>query len=201
MRRKYDRVYQFRIALKGIEPPIWRRIQVPESYTFWGLHVAIQDAMGWLDYHLHAFELTNPATGQRDTIGIPDEDWQDVFPTLPGWEIPISTYFTPDMRDADYLYDFGDSWEHTVTLEEVLPRDRSVRYPVCLAGERHCPPEDCGGIYGYEDLLRMLGDPEDEEHESTLRWVGRSFDPERFEPEKVRFAAPGRRWRKAFVEG
>jgi hypothetical protein len=72
MRRKYDRVHQFKIVLKGIESPIWRRIQVPEIYTFWDLHVAIQDAMGWLDEHLHAFEITNPATCQRDTIGIPD---------------------------------------------------------------------------------------------------------------------------------
>ncbi len=200
MRRKYDRVYQFRIVLKGIEPPVWRRIQVPEIYTFWDLHVAIQDAMGWLDYHLHAFEITNPATLQRDTIGIPNEDWQDEFPTLAGWQIPIGTYFSPDNRVTEYLYDFGDSWEHTVTLEKVFPRDRSVRYPICVAGKRRCPPEDCGGVYGYEDLLRVLADPEDEEHESTLTWVGGSYDPEAFDPKKVRFDDPQKRWRVAFQE-
>jgi hypothetical protein len=201
MRRKYDRVYQLKIVLKGIEPPIWRRIQVPEVYTFWDLHVAIQDAMGWLDYHLHAFEITNPATRQRDTIGVPDEDWQDEFPTLPGWRIPIGTYFSPDNRVSEYLYDFGDSWQHTVTLEKVLPRDRSVRYPICVAGKRRCPPEDCGGVYGYEELLRVLADPEDEEHESTLTWVGGSYDPEEFDPQKVRFDDPEKRWRMAFLEG
>ena len=200
MRRKYDRVYQFKIVLKGIEPPIWRRIQVPDYYTFWDLHVAIQDAMGWLDYHLHAFEITNPATLKRDTIGIPDEDWQDVFPTLAGWQIPVDMYLAPDNRVMDYLYDFGDSWEHTVTLEKVLPRDRSVRYPVCLAGKRRCPPEDCGGIYGYEDMLRILADPGDEEYESTLTWVGGSYDPEAFDPKKVHFDDPQERWRIAFVE-
>ena len=199
MKRKYDRVYQFKIVLKGIEPPIWRRIQVPNA--FWDLHVAIQDAMGWLDCHLHAFEITNPATGQKDTIGIPGEDWQDEFPTLASWEIPIGTYFSPDNRVPEYLYDFGDSWEHTVTLEKVLPRDRSVRYPICAAGKRRCPPEDCGGIYGYEDLLRILADPRDEEYESMLAWVGGSYDPEAFDPKRVRFDDPQKRWRRAFLEG
>ena len=83
----------------------------------------------------------------------------------------------------------------------MFPRDHSVRYPVCMAGKRRCPPEDCGGVYGYEDLLRVLADPEDEEHESTLTWVGGSYDPEAFDPKKVRFDDPQKRWRTAFRAG
>jgi len=198
VRRKYDHVYQFKIVLKGIKPPIWRRVQVPEDYTFWDLHVAIQDAMGWLDYHLHAFEITNRSTHGRDTIGIPSDEWGDEIPVLAGWQIPISAYFGPDNRVADYLYDFGDSWEHAVTLEKVLARDGAALYPVCLAGARRAPPEDCGGVPGYERLLRILADSEDEDHASMLAWVGGSYDAEAFAPEQVRFDDPDARWGTAF---
>lgn len=200
MKRSFDRVYQFKIVLQGIEPPIWRRIQVPEPYSFWDLHVAIQDAMGWADCHLHAFEIPNPATGQLETIGIPHEELQEDLPTLPGWKTPIARYFSPSNPLAGYLYDFGDGWEHAVTLEEVLPSDRAVRYPICLAGERRCPPEDVGGEDGYEEFLRIISDPQDEEHESMLEWAGGSFDPEAFDPAQVCFDDPQERWKAAFQE-
>jgi hypothetical protein len=198
VRRKYDHVYQVKIVLRGIEPPIWRCIQVPEDYTFWDLHVAIQDAMGWLDYHLHAFEITNRSSHRRDTIGIPDDEWEDEIHVLAGWQIPISTYFGPDNRVANYLYDFGDSWEHTVTVEKVLARDGAVRYPVCLDGARRGPPEDCGGVPGYEQLLRILADPANEDRESMLAWIGEPYDAEAFAPEQVRFDDPDERWKIAF---
>ncbi len=87
-------VYQFKLALIGVEPPIWRRIQVPETYSFWDLHVALQDAMGWLDYHLHVFRVARPGAVEVEHIGIPDDDpFEGEKPTLPGWEIPISRYF------------------------------------------------------------------------------------------------------------
>jgi hypothetical protein len=93
VKRKYEHVYQFKIALEGIEPPVWRRIQVPRTYTFWDLHVAIQDSMGWRDSHLHQFTIKNPSTGVMDLIGIPDEDLQEELEVLPGWKKKVADYF------------------------------------------------------------------------------------------------------------
>lgn len=102
MQCRFDQVFQFKVVLKDIAPPIWRRIQVPSTYRFWDLHVAIQDAMGWHDAHLHAFRILNPATGMRETIGVPDENFPDVFPTLSGWDVQIARYFSRDNASADY---------------------------------------------------------------------------------------------------
>ena len=161
---KVERFFQFKISLIGIEPAIWRRIQVPEHYTFWDFHVAIQDAMGWLDYHLHEFKIFNPATGVEVSIGIPDEDLMDNNPMLPGWELDIADYFSIDNPKADYEYDFGDGWLHSIQLEEILPKNGDLNYPVCVGGERSCPPEDCGGVWGYQNLLKILSDPDDKEY-------------------------------------
>ena len=106
MKKKYAQVYQFKITLKGIKPPIWRRIQVPETYTFWDLHVGIQDARGWDDYHLHGFELANPLTGLKQKIGIPDEVFDRGF--LPGGRQKIADYFSMANRTASYDFDDPD---------------------------------------------------------------------------------------------
>ena len=202
MQAQFSDVYQFKVALQEISPPIWRRIQVPASYTFWDLHVAIQDAMGWLDYHLHEFEILNPKTGESEHIGIPDDDgFEDDIQPLPGWEIQISDYFSSENPDAIYSYDFGDDWKHAITLEQIVQKDPDASYPRCMAGERACPPEDCGGIFGYEEFLQAIQDPEHEEHDSMLEWVGGSFDPEGFDPGQVSFDDPRARWRTAFGLG
>ena len=137
----YLQVYQFKIVLLDTKPVVWRRIQVPESFTFWDLHCAIQDSMGWLDCHLHSFDITNPKTGDRATIGIPpDED--DKFgdtETIAGWNAKISDWFTIANPRAKYTYDFGDDREHEVVLEAILPRSKGVKYPVCIDGKRACP--------------------------------------------------------------
>ncbi|MCK4476114.1 MAG: plasmid pRiA4b ORF-3 family protein, partial [Methanophagales archaeon] len=185
MKKKYNQVYQFKIALKGIKPPIWRRIQVPETYTFWDFHVAIQDAMGWIDYHLHEFELVNPSSGLSENIGIPNEDFgREVFPE---WKQKIADYFSMENRTADYVYDFGDSWEHKIQLEKILLREKDINYPICIKGKRACPPEDCGGIWGYEELLEIIRNPEHEKHEEMLEWLGGEFDAEHFDVEEVGF--------------
>jgi len=189
----------FLAALRDITPPIWRRIEVPASYTFWDLHVAIQDAMPWLDSHLHAFRMRNPLTGVIDEIGIPDGDAFEGEPiALAGWTIPLTAYFTSTHDGALYEYDFGDSWEHDVVLESIGTRHPRTKYPRCLAGARACPPEDCGGAAGYEELLDIMAHPEHEEYESTLEWLGGSFDPEKFDASTVRFDDPKKRWRIAF---
>jgi Plasmid pRiA4b ORF-3-like protein len=191
-------VYQFKLVLVGVEPPIWRRIQVPETYSFWDLHVALQDSMGWLDYHLHVFRVAKPETGEVEQIGIPDDDpFEGDKPTLPGWEIPITRHFPRTGTVAQYEYDFGDGWEHELTLEAILPRQAGQKYPLCVDGARACPPEDCGGVHGYEDLLTTIQDPTHEEYERILEWLGGRFDPDKFDPKRVKFDNPARRYKLA----
>lgn len=198
MKRKFNQVYQFYIALRYIKPPIWRRVQVPETYTFWDLHVAITDAMGWQDYHLHEFEIVTPVIGVKVFIGIPDEEFPDEREVLPDHKQKIARYFTLDNRRALYRYDFGDNWEHMVELENIVPREENAQYPRCLAGKRACPPEDCGGIGGYEQFLEALADPDHEEHEMMVNWIGGQFDAEAFDPANVKFWDPAIRRRMAF---
>jgi hypothetical protein len=195
MKKPFLNVYQFKIALLGIRPQIWRRIVVPETYTFWDLHVAIQDSMGWLDYHLHEFEIPNPKTRGPDIIGIPDGEWDDDREVLAGWHTPIGSYFNVKNRIALYKYDFGDGWEHEVRLEGILAREMNRKYPRCLDGARACPPEDVGGVSGYRDFLKAIRNPRHPEHFELLEWAGGRFDPERFVPERVRFANPKTRLR------
>lgn len=196
MKKKFNQVYQFKITLQGIKPPIWRRIQVPETYTFWDLHVAIQDAMGWSDSHLHEFRILNPSTGLEVNIGFPDEELDKKI--LIDWNQKIADYFTMENPLASYIYDFGDNWEHKIKLEKILPREQNVNYPVCIKGKRACPPEDCGGINGYYNLLEVISDPENEEYEEMMEWVGGKFDPGHFDVKEVNFDDPDKRRKMAF---
>jgi Plasmid pRiA4b ORF-3-like protein len=193
---------RFRIELQGIAPSIWREIVVPSSYSFWDLHVAIQDAMGWLDYHLHAFRIRDPETGGAAEIGIPlEDDFDDDLQVIAGWEVPVLSYLNEPGHSAEYEYDFGDCWNHHVLLQEIMDRERGVKYPRCTGGERACPPEDCGGIWGYQALLEVLDDPAHEEHEEMREWVGDRFDPGQFDPDLVKFDNPQKRRRIAFADG
>jgi PHD/YefM family antitoxin component YafN of YafNO toxin-antitoxin module len=195
----YETVYQFKVTLKGIRPPIWRRIQVPENYTFWDLHVAIQDAMGWLDYHLHEFSVTDPRSQSPAVIGVPDEDGRlKAYSTLTGWLTPIRDYFPEAGGAALYRYDFGDDWQHVIQLEKIEKRVEGTDYPVCLAGKRSGPPEDCGGIPGYREILDILADPEQDKRGEQHRWVGIDFDPEHFEARSIYFRDPRQHLAVAF---
>ena len=107
-------------------------------------------------------------------------------------------YFSRPGVIAQYDYDFGDGWEHELTLEAILPQEPGKKYPRCVAGARACPPEDCGGIGGYENLMTVIQTPTHEEYESTLQWLGRRFDPEAFESKHVKFDDPARRYELAF---
>ncbi|MEI7811219.1 MAG: plasmid pRiA4b ORF-3 family protein [Ignavibacteria bacterium] len=191
MKKKPDEVYQFKITLSGSKPPIWRRILVPSNYSFSDLHVAIQDSMGWLDYHLHAFEMKNPATGFNVEIGIPNEEYEAFDrKVLHEHKIKISKYFNKDNNTARYEYDFGDSWIHKIRLEKIIPAVAGEKYPKCTAGKMACPPEDCGGIYGYYHMLSILSDPGNEEYEEISEWIDEGFDPVLFVPEDVFFSDP-----------
>lgn len=196
------KVLQFLVTLQGITPPVWRRIQIGPRCSFWDLHVAVQDAMGWTDTHLHQFSVPNPHTGATDEIGIPDEEGlSGESPCLSGWEVPVARYFPEKGAAADYEYDFGDGWEHTIVLEDVVDRGPGGRYPRCVAGQRACPPEDCGGVHGYERLLRVLADPRDSEHDAMREWVGPGYDPEKFSPNDVRFDSPRARLKLMMEDG
>lgn len=185
MSKNYKQVYQFKIFLQESEPLIWRRIQVPENYTFFDLHAAIQDAMGWDDSHIHDFEVKHPIKGGTKRIGAPDEQFGEEI--SPEWEEYIKDYFSKSNKLADYMYDFGDSWAHKIKLEKILPREDKVKYPVCISGERACPPEDCGGIWEYMDILKMLKDPKSKDYKEVIEWIGEDFDPENFDPQSVIF--------------
>jgi hypothetical protein len=191
-------VLKFSIELLGIQPPIWREVLVPARYTFWELHVAIQDAMGWLDYHLHAFHVQTEEASPA-VFGIPlDEDSE---PTWPGWEHSVVDYVSAPDTVMRYDYDFGDGWTHSVRLLSVEPREIGQKYPRCTAGKRACPPEDCGGVTGYTELVYVLLDPSDDDHEQMMEWIPQGWMPEMFDPSAVRFSNPKRRWKRAFGEG
>jgi hypothetical protein len=196
-----NKVYQFYIEMHDITPKIWRRIQVPGHYNFWDLHVAIQDAMGWLDCHLHHFKIRGKGKRGEALIGIPDFDRLEGMPEVfPGWEIPVYLYFNDLGVEATYLYDYGDDWMHRVKLEGYMHKEKGVKYPICVGGERACPPEDCGAVPGYYNVLETLAKPKHPDHRDMRTWVGKDYDPERFNPEAVRFDNPHKRWEYAFLK-
>lgn len=165
---------RFRIELQETDPLVWREIEVPGDYTFWDLHVAIQDAMGWLDYHLHRFTMPHPRTKQERVFRIHNlhQDCDDP----PGWAHQVASMFTYRNDTALYEYDFGDDWGHTVRPVEVLRRDFKARYPRCVGGARACPPEDCGGVDSFAEIVAGTMD------EDTRAWLPQGYDPAHFDP-------------------
>lgn len=163
---------------------IWRRVQVSADSSFFDLHHVIQDAMGWDNCHLYEFRLGNVRSNDFIRIGPQDDYLEEV---LPSDKVTVKDYLSESSEQCSYLYDFGDDWEHKIVLEKVLMADASVNYPVCLAGKRACPPEDCGGVYGYGDLLTIMADPEHEEYDEMVDWLGDEFDPEEFDVSSVVF--------------
>lgn len=196
-----NQAFQFKIELLDISPTIWRRILVPADYNFWDLHVAIQDSMGWEDYHLHHFEIRGKGKRKAIQIGIPDFDrMSDLEEIYPGWEIPLFVYFNDLGVTAKYIYDYGDSWMHTVQLEGYLFKEKGIGYPICIGGERACPPEDCGGVDGYYNVLKTLSDPANEDFKEMKTWVGQDLKPDWFYKDLVKFDNPFKRWKGAFLK-
>lgn len=188
-------IYQFKIILKEIKPLVWRRIQAPEGYSLYDLHVAIQDSFPWGGYHLHEFSTVTLKETERKHYGLPDPDNSDWRQVTPDWETKIKDIFQINGNKAlNYDYDFGDNWQHRVELEEILPAEKGVKYPRCLDGRRACPPEDCGGYPGYENLLKILKNPRDEEYQDMCIWLGiedgAEYDSEYFNPKEVEFRNP-----------
>lgn len=170
-------IYQLKITLKDIRPPIWRRVQVTNDRTLGKLHQIIQESMGWTNSHLHTFLIGGAEYGQP----MPEYD----FDVRNEQRVKLSQIVTGEKFKFLYIYDMGDSWKHEVLVEKVLPADPQVRYPVCLTGKRACPPEDCGGVGGYALFLEAIQDPEHPEHEALLEWVGGEFDSDVFDVNAV----------------
>lgn len=162
-------IYQIKITLKRSRPPIWRRIQVTGDTKLGKLHRILQAVMGWTDSHLHAFRAGDMDYGEPD-------------PEFPGdMKNERNVRLDRIAGEGDtliYEYDFGDGWEHELKVEKVMPAAPGTRYPLCLAGKRACPPEDCGGIGRYEYLLEVLGNPAHEEYEDMQDWLDEELDPE-----------------------
>lgn len=175
--KKDTRIYQLKITLKDISPPIWRRLLVPENITLPELHTLIQNAFGWQDCHLHLFDVNDEQYGVPDSWGI------DEIPDESGKKLNGLLAF--EKCSMLYTYDFGDTWEHSILLEKILPADPAQKLPVCIKGKRACPPEDCGGPWSYENLLEILADPKHEEHKDVKEWTGGDFDPEEFNLDEI----------------
>lgn len=178
-------VLQFKITLVDSNPIIWRQIQISDLCTFWSLHVAIQDAMGWEDYHLHEFEVVNPATGVKERIGIPNDEFAGELATLPGWDLKVMPYLSMNQK-IKYTYDFGDDWEHEIEFEGAFSKSPAKKYPTCLDGERACPPEDVGGIGGFYEYVKAIKDKTHPQHRQYLDWRGK-FNPNKFNTKNIKF--------------
>ncbi|HHV15499.1 MAG TPA: plasmid pRiA4b ORF-3 family protein [Gelria sp.] len=173
-------VYQLKITIMDIEPPIWRRIMIPSNITFFKLHKIIQAAFDWQNYHLFKFEFDDCI------FDIPDPEFPDLYdvPEKNAKRVKIDEYMIVG-RSFIYQYDFGDNWEHEVIIEGIIEAEEGEHYPVCVDGERHRPPEDVGGAGGYKSFLEAISDKNHEEYNDMLVWAekdtgGRKFDPEYF---------------------
>jgi hypothetical protein len=167
----FTEIATLRIELKDTDPSIWRVVEVPTSITLKALHDIVQAAMGWLDYHL--WELV--IDGQ--TYGLPmDEDW-GTAPRKVASRTRLRDVLVPGTTTIDYTYDFGDNWEHQLIVSDVRPGDPDTSYPRFIAGERDCPPEDCGGIPGFYEMLEARADPRHPDHAEVTEWLD-GYDPE-----------------------
>jgi Plasmid pRiA4b ORF-3-like protein len=184
--------YQFRVTLVESRPPIWRRILVPEG-TLDELHEWIQTAMGWTNSHLHQFQIGKRRYGDPDLLETDLYD-EKIYSTL---DTELAELFDRPrpVKRLLYEYDFGDGWEHKVEFEGRVDAPPRKRPPLCLDGSRACPPEDSGGMWGYEHMLTVVADPSHEEHADYVEWLPEGFDPEAFDP-----AAATRRMRRGLPD-
>jgi hypothetical protein len=173
-------IFQIKVTLKGVRPPIWRRFLVPATITLDEFHTVLLVVMGWDGGHLHAF-----VTPHDDIYSAIDPtSFADDY-SINEKGVKLAKLLIREGSKIRYDYDFGDNWEHDIVLEKVLPFDPSQPLPYCLTGKRACPPEDCGGVWGYQELLQVIADPSHEDHEEMLEWVPDGFEPEVFDIDEV----------------
>lgn len=173
-----DAVYQLKIVLHGSKPAIWRRILVRGGTSLELLHVILQEAMGWQDCHLYFFEA--------DKVQYNPPEMEDGFEDAESVLNYILAAVAPEPKaKIKYEYDMGDGWMHAITVEKILPADAKLKLPYCVAGERACPPEDCGGLWGYYAMLDILGDPKHPDYAEMKERICDDFDPDAFDLEAV----------------
>ncbi|MEX2130149.1 MAG: plasmid pRiA4b ORF-3 family protein [Pseudohongiellaceae bacterium] len=172
-----QRLCQIKVELNGTKPPVWRRLLVSSATDLLDLHTILQIAMGWTDSHLHQF-IAGSTRYQE-----PDPEFDD--DAKPEAGVHIDNLLQREKQWITYEYDFGDGWEHRLTLEKVLPGESGKVVPKCLNGGRGCPPEDVGGVYGYARFLDIYKDKRHPEHDEMVEWAGEYFDPEEFDIESV----------------
>lgn len=171
-------IYDLKVTLIDSGPVIWRRILIAGDANLGFLHAVLQIAMGWTNSHLHQFEDSN---SRYTDPGLDEDSIDDANPPFSEFEFLVSDVLLEKGALLQYLYDFGDSWDHLIEVENIMKESSPYNgYPVCVDGARACPPEDCGGIHGYSDLCDIMEDPENEEYEETLEWLGGSFNPDAF---------------------
>jgi hypothetical protein len=181
------KIFELEIVLAGVQPAVRRRVQVPGEVDLSVLHEVVQSVMGWTNSHLHEFEIA----GRR--YGIPDPDWPSQHVTD---EAKAKLFRLVKAGDRfGYVYDFGDNWTHEIAVEKVFAAEAGVRYPRCVSGQGACPPEDVGGVWGYEEFQAVMADPAHPDHAERLEWAGGEFDPHRFEPAEADRALEWLAWR------
>ena len=171
-----DRIH---VSLLDIEPPIWRCIELSSQTTLRQFHRILQIAMGWENYHMHEFLVS------KQRYGVPDPTYDEPGEVIVEGKVQLADVLPGPGSQIQYIYDFGDYWQHTVELEEIVPAESGAAYPRVIGGARSCPPEDCGGTGGYADLLDILMDPTHEEFQHMRDWAGSKFLAESFSPESI----------------
>lgn len=169
-------LYEIKVQLQEIDPPIWRQLRVRPQTSLARLHKVFQKAIGWTNSHIHVFKIGDKEYGEGDF------DWDFDVHDYTG--IKLQDVFIEGRKFFVYEYDLGDSWRHDITLLDTVEGAPGERI-ACVGGARACPPEDCGGVTGYYDLLIALSDLEHKDHEMLLEWVGGKYDPDAFDVGKV----------------
>jgi hypothetical protein len=187
-------IYQLKVTLLGTNPPIWRCLLVPADLTLAQLHNVLQTAMGWNNEHMHEFRAGQRRFGRPEPV--------DPFMRTPRVESERTALLAAVLQRRGakmiYTYDLGDNWEHGIVLEKQLPAEPHTTYPICTDGQLACPPEDCGGIPGYYEMLDALADPSHPRHDELRDWIGDEFNPQAFSVDKVnRLLSPARRRNKS----
>jgi hypothetical protein len=174
---KSDNILQLKITLNDIKPAIWRRVLVDSDVKLPDLHKIIQTVMGWTNSHLHQFIIN----GQYYSIP-DDESFSEVIDYR---RIKLDSLVNMPKSKFIYEYDFGDGWEHSIVIEKILSRYKDTYYPICIEGKRNCPPEDCGGSGGYENLIEIISNPKHEEYNEMIEWLGDNFNPEELNIDEI----------------
>jgi hypothetical protein len=178
MPKHKQQIYQLKVRLQGSKPPIWRRVLVASDITLAGLHEVLQISMGWTDSHMHQFEH------RGQVFGGPSSGFESL-PVADERRTRLDRVLRREKESLRYDYDFGDGWDHQVTLEKILPHDHKLQLPVCVKARGACPPEDIGGLWGYYAVLEALRDPRHPDHEEYQDMYGPELDPDAFDIDEV----------------